>query len=117
MQKPKPTPSRAKPAAVAASRSSARELNELAARMTAGSDVQTRSLDGAVTLADGLLVSLKNTARQAQSLAQSGEETASSVNEMAASIEQVTASGMQVAAAANQTSTAIKQIAAGTQSV
>ncbi|MEO7415280.1 MAG: hypothetical protein ABIZ81_18200, partial [Opitutaceae bacterium] len=79
MQKPKPSPvaTAPKPSPSAASRSSLRELNELAARMTAGSGKQTLSLDGAVALADGLLLSLKSTARQAQALAPSGEETAS----------------------------------------
>src|SRR5688572_27937523 len=69
---------------------SAERIGDIAGDVTRGVDSQGRSLEGAISSANEMAASIKETALQTESAAASAEELASSTNEIAASIAQVT---------------------------
>ena len=70
--------------------STAGTLSRLAQEVSDGAELQTRSLDEALSGVNEMSASLKETATQSASVSTSAEQFVNSITEMTASIEQVT---------------------------
>src|SRR5215472_1648790 len=124
MENPKSNGYRKSEPALADMRHSATEVSQsaehiagIANLLNEGVGTQENSLETALSAANEIAASLKESANQSESLASSSEQLASSTAEVAASLTQVSGNTSQAASAVSQTATSIKQMGASIQSI
>src|SRR5687768_14126458 len=96
---------------------SAQTIGRVADEVWQGAEAQTRSLDQALHVMQGMSASLRETAAQSEDVSTAAEEILSGMNEMSASIEEVASNTTKLASFIAQNAASARETSASIESV